>query len=159
MMKKIVLLLAFFVSTSLVWAGGVQLTEENFLSWVKVQKIDGFDVDEDSFENYVNQEFTIDFMTTGAPGHLSIKVEGSGALAEIKAESQVKESSAVAEYTETTVSGNKAAYYTMPGMKNVSIMYVELPQINGQLRLLTSPKKSMDEMRVILAGLDLKGLK
>lgn len=158
MLKKIVLL-AFFVSTSLAWAGDVQLTEESFLSWIKVQTIDGFEVDAETFENYDNREFTIDFMTTGAPSHLSIKVEGSGALAEIKAESQVKGDSAVAEYTEDAVNGNKAAYCTMPGMKNVSIMYVQLPRIDGELRLLTSPKKSVDEMRAILAGLDLQGLK
>jgi hypothetical protein len=158
-MKKFLLSVCLVAGTTLAWAGDVQLTEENFLSWVKAQTIAGFEVDEESFENYDNREFTIDFMTTGAPSHLSIKVEGRGALAEIKAESQVAGNSALAEYTEATVNGNKAAYYTMPGMKNVSFMYVELPQIDGELRLLTSPKKSVGEMRDILAGLDLKGLK
>ncbi len=158
-MKKFMLLLCLLFGASLAWAGDVQLTEDSFLSWIKVQQITGFEVDEETFENYDNREFSIDFMATGVPSRLAIKVEGRGALAEIKAESQATGNSVVAEYADVDVNGNKAAHYTMPGMQNVSFMNVELPQIDGELRLTTSPKKSVDEMRTILAGLDLQGLK
>lgn len=158
-MKKIVILLCCIVGASLAWAGDMHLSEENFLSWVKAQNIAGFEVDEESFENYDDREFLIDFMATGAPSHLSLKVQGAGGMDEIKAESQAKPDSAIEECVETTVGEFKAMYWTMKTMKNVSFLNVAVPRIGGELRLLTSPTKSVDEMRAIVEGLDLEGLK
>ena len=158
-MKKFVLLLCLLAGASLAWAGEMQLTGEKFLSWAKAQNIAGFVVDEESFENYADREFTIDFMSTGAPTHLSIKVEGGGGMAEIKAESRATGNKAIEAYSETTVGNRKAVYWTMKTMNNVSFMQVEVPSIGAELRLLTSPRKSVDEMRTILAGFDLDGLK
>ena len=152
-MKKVFALLFVLASVSLAWAGEIRLTEEKFMTWVQAQHIEGFEADAESLENYMDQEFTIDFMSTSAPTHLSIKVSGSDEMAGFKAD--VTELSALEE---GTVGGAKSLYCVMKAMPNVSLMFVELPVIDGELRLLTSPKKSMDEMKAILAGLDLKAL-
>lgn len=152
-MKKLFALLFVLVSVSLAWAGEIRLTEEKFMTWVQAQHIEGFEVDAETFENYNDQEFTIDYMSTSAPSHLSIKVSGAGDMAGFRAD--VAELSTLEE---STVGGAKALYCVMKAMPNVSLMFVEVPGIDGELRLLTSPKKSMDEMKAILAGLDLKAL-
>lgn len=157
--KKIALLLCFVAGASLSWAGDMDLGEEKFLSWIKGQAIAGYEVDEESFENYDDREFTIDFMSSGAPAHLSVKMQAAGEMAEIKGQSQVQGNSPIGEYTEATVGKRKAAYWTMTTMKNVSFMNVAIPEVGAELRLLTSPAKSADEMRTIVEGLDLEGLK
>lgn len=157
-MKKIMLFLCLLFAASLAWAGDVQLTEENFMSWVKAQKIDGFQVDEESLENYDDREFSIDFISTGDPSYLSIQIEGSGALEEIKTAFQNK-SKDLDEFTEVDINGNKAAYYTLSAFKEASFMNMDLPQIGGELRLTTSPKKSLDEMKALVSKFNLQGLK
>jgi len=150
-MKKLVALLFVLVSVSLAWAGEIRLTEEKFMTWVQAQHIEGFEADAESLENYMDQELTIDFLSTSA--HLSIKVSGAGDMAGFKADA-----AELSEKEDSAIGGAKALYCIIKSMPNVSIMFVELPEIDGELRLLTSPKKSMDEMKAILAGLDLKAL-
>jgi hypothetical protein len=152
-MKKLFALLVVLVSVSLAWAGEIRLTEEKFMTWVQVQHIEGFEADAESLENYMDQEFTIDFMSTAAPTHLSIKVSGAGEMAGFRADA-----AELSEMEESVVGSAKALYCVMKAMPNVSLMFVDVPGIDGELRLLTSPKKSMDEMKAILAGLDLKAL-
>lgn len=152
-MKKLFALLFVFVTVSLAWAAELRLTEEKFMTWVQAQHVEGFEVDAETLENYMDKEFTIDFMSTSAPTHLSIKVNGSGDMDGFRADS-----AELSALEDSTVGGAKAMYCVAKSMPNVSFMFVEVPGIDGELRLLTSPKKSMDEMKVILDGLDLKAL-
>ncbi len=148
MVKKIVLLAACFIfGASMCWASDLQMTDEKFKNWVKAQNIPGFQLDEDSFESYDNQEFSADFMPLGSMGLLSIKIERSGVIDEVREDSYIE------NYTEITVNGRKTIYCTHKTM-NLSLMSMELPHINGELWLTTSPKKSMNEMKALLSGLD-----
>lgn len=152
MLKKIILLLVVCGMTSCVWAGDSALTEKQFLSWVGAQHLTGFEPDMESLENYDDREFTLDFMSTGTPCHLSLQISSPNDMASIKGDSNL------GDFAETSVAGRKAVWGTIASMKNVSMLFVELPKIGGQLRLLTSPARSADEMAKMAGELDLGDL-
>lgn len=134
------------------WAAPFRLSETEFMRWVQTQQLPGFVADEESLENYDDREFTLDFMATGAPQHLSIKIE-PGSMAELKGDPNL------ATYVEGQFQGRRLAYCTLKSMAGMSLLYLDLPERGAQLRLLTAPQKSRADMERLLAAFDLSALR
>lgn len=150
MMKRVlaVLICAALFGISAIADMGVN--EDSFKSWLKsTSSFDGYKLDDDSFENYDDREFSATYEKSCCA--ITVKVQPKH---DFPKASELKESS-MGSGKEVNVDGRKATYYVYKTMELVSLNIL-VPELEAMVSISSARKKmSLEDMEKIAKKLNI----
>lgn len=130
------------------------VTQENFAAWLKSTTISGYALDEESFENYDDKEFSAAYTCEKEGKMLNLAVK----IVPIFNPEDEKNSDDIENFTDMSNEKGRAFFYSYKKM-SLSVIVIGIPERNVSLQLSASPKLAAEEMQTMLNSFNIAALK
>lgn len=130
------------------------VTQEAFEKWLKLTSIAGYTLDEESFENYDDKEFSASYTSEKDGKLINLTVK----IVPIFNPEDEKDSNEIENFSDLSNEKGRIFFYSFKKMSLSSII-MGLPEQKVSLNLTSSPKLSPEQMQTILNAFDTAALK